>query len=153
MEGSQLIEVLESTKRLLHSKCTLSVPNDKRRRIRALYPQPWVPATNTPKLDENLKQILPTAARMMDKELAKIQNFILDTVSHLVSLLETETAGKADTAALELMCNANARISCLRREKVCAQLRKVMQPLAHRDELFVDTPLNLFGAEFAQKSR
>ena len=39
------------------------------------------------KLDENLKQILPTAARTIDKKLARIQIFVLDMVSLLISLL------------------------------------------------------------------
>ena len=37
VEGSQLVEVSESTKNFLQLKCTRSVPNDKRRRVKAQY--------------------------------------------------------------------------------------------------------------------
>ena len=47
-EGSSLIEVSEKTRTLLDAKCTQSVPNDKRRRLRAKFPQPKVPATKPP---------------------------------------------------------------------------------------------------------
>ena len=119
-------------------------------------------ATRTPKLDDNLKQILPTDARTTDKELARIQTFVLDAVSPLVSLQEAETAGKtvtldkmkaATTAALELVCNTSARISRLRSEKVCAHFKREVQPLAQRDELFTDAAPYLFRPEFAQKSK
>ena len=146
----------------IEGKCTRSVPNDKRRRVKAQSPQPRVAATRTPRLDDNLRQILLTAARAMDKELAKIQTFILDAVSPLVSLLEAEMAGKtvaieeargATTAALELLCDASTRISCMRHEKVCAHLKKEVQPLAQWDERFTDAAPDLFRAEFAQKSK
>ena len=162
IEGGQLVEVSKYTRNLLYSKCTRSVPNEKRRRIKGQYPQPKVAATRTPKLDDSFKQILPAAARTMDKDLARIQTFVLDAVSPLVSLLEAETTGKsitledakaATTAALELVCNASARISRLRREKACIHLKKEVQPLAQRDELFGDAAPYLFGPEFAQKSK
>ena len=80
-------------------------------------------AIRTLKLNENLKQILLTAVRVMDKELTRIQTSVLDVVSSLILLLEAETAGKtvtldevraATTTALELVCNASARIAHLR---------------------------------------
>ena len=49
------------------------------------------------KLDENLKQNLLTAARMIHKELVKIQTFIPDAMSPLVSSLKTENAGRTIT--------------------------------------------------------
>ena len=54
---------------------------------------------------------------------------------------------------MELIGNASARISRLRREKVCSNLNKSLQPLAQRDELYKDAPPALFGAEFAKKSK
>ena len=90
-------------------------------------------------MDENIKQILSTATRVTDKDLAKIQTFALDAVSPLIFLLEAETAGKtvtldeAKTAAmadLELICNASDRISCLRCKEVCTHLKKEVQLLA-----------------------
>ena len=46
-----------------------------------------------------------------------------------------EEARAATPVALELFCNANTRISCLRHEKVCAHCKKEVQLLAHREEL------------------
>ena len=72
MEGSQFVEVSENTKRLLHSKCAWSVPNEKKRRIKTQYTHPRVLATRTQKLGDNIKQIVPVATRTMDKEPVKI---------------------------------------------------------------------------------
>ena len=64
-----------------------------------------------------------------------------------------EEARGATTAALELVCNASTRISWLRFEKMCAHLKKKVQPLAQRDEMFTDAAPYLFKPEFAQKSK
>ena len=55
VEESQLVEVSESTKPFLLLKCTRSVPNDKRMRVKAPFPQPRLAATRIPRLDNNLK--------------------------------------------------------------------------------------------------
>ena len=83
--GCKLVEVSETTKALLQSKCTQNVSNDKRKRVRARYPQPKVAATRTPKLDESFKQIVPATTKAADKNLAKIQTFILDAVAPLTA--------------------------------------------------------------------
>ena len=146
IEGSQFIAVPKGTKKLLHSKCMQSVPSEKRR-IKAQNTRPRVP---------------PLGCPGWKKEFAKVHTFILYAVPLLVSLLVTKTAGKtitmeeakaATTAALELVCNANACISCPRHEKACAHLRKEVQPLAHMDELFVGAPPYLFGPEFVYMLR
>ena len=116
----------------------------------------------TPRLDDNLKQILPTVARVMNKELSKIHTVMLDAVSPLIFLLEAEMAGRTisveearstTTAALELVCNASTRISRLRREKVCAHLKKEVQLLAQRAEMFTNATPYLFRPKLAQTSK
>ena len=51
---------------------------------------------------------------------------------------------------MELSGNANARISRLRREKVCQVLNKDLIPLAKDDQNFDNAPPALFGTEFAK---
>ena len=68
--GCKLVEVSETTKALLQSKCTQSVSNYKRKQVRARYPQPKVAATRIPKLDESFKQIVPATTKAADKDLA-----------------------------------------------------------------------------------
>ena len=80
----------------LQSKYTCSIPNKKRIRVRVQYPHRRLAVTRMPKLDNDHKQILPTAARVTDKELARIQTFVLDGVSPLVCLMEAETAEKCN---------------------------------------------------------
>ena len=64
-----------------------------------------------------------------------------------------EQVTTAATNALELIGNANARMSRLRREKLSGTLNKSLQPLVLRDELFEDAASNLFGATFAKASK
>ena len=69
--GRKLVEVSEKTKSLLESRCTQSVPNEKRKKIRARFPQPKVAATKTPRLDDFLKATIPTTAKNKDTDAAE----------------------------------------------------------------------------------
>ena len=161
-EGSNLVEVSDETKAFAKAKFTMSLNNEKRKRAMNKFPQPKIPATRTPKLDEYMKQLTPAAARTTDKELAKIQTFVSDAVAPLTALMEAEHVEETLTMddvpaavanAVELIGNASARISRLRREKLCPTLNKTLQPLALRDELFKDAAPHLFGEEFAKASK
>ena len=79
---------------------------------------------------------------LQDKCLAKIQTFVLDALAHLVSTLDLNSRGHCpafqDTidvisTAVELIGNANARISCLRWEKVTLSLNKTLLHLYQED--------------------
>ena len=59
----------------------------------------------------------------------------------------------AVTSALELMGNASARISRLRREKITASFNKTLLPLAQEDKNFIEAAPYLFGPEFAKQSK
>ena len=68
-----------------------------------------------------------------DKDLAKIQTFVLDPLAPLTYLTELDAQGNeishfqainAAKAAIELNDNANAKISHLHRMKVISQLNK-----------------------------
>ena len=161
-EEPTLIEVSEKTKSLLQKKCVLSLTHDKRKTVKRRYPQPKVDATRTPKLDDFLKSTVSNATKTGDKDLAKIQTFVLDAMAPLTYLLEAieqekeitvDEVADATATAIELVANASARISRLRRERVCHQLNKTLQPLASKDTLYVDAPPALFGSEFAKKSK
>ncbi len=77
-----------------------------------------VPATRTPRLDQFLRTEIPQATRTPDKDLSKLQMFVLDALAPLTTLLETdvntltpEHLNKATTAAVQLLGNANGHIS------------------------------------------
>ena len=160
-DHTNLREVSEETRKLLEDKCTRSVPNDQRLKIRNNYPLPRVPATRTPQMDSYLKPEVPTSVKSLDKELAKVQSFVLDTLAPLSALVETtkkeevtiEEVTDAATCAIQLLGNANAQISRLRREKITSSLNKTLVPLSQDDSNFVGAAPSLFGAEFAKKAK
>ena len=123
---------------------------------------PKVPATKTPSLDGYLKSELSRATKAADKELATVQTCVLDALSPLPAIVEADTKGENITntqgvnavkAAIELIGNANARISHLRRTKIISQMNKSLLPLTEDDGNFTDAPPTLFGPEFARKSK
>ena len=153
-EQDDLVEVSEKTSKFLHVKCTRDVPNETRKKVRKRYPLPKVPATRPPHLDTFPKQEVSTSTKAADKELASVQALVLDSMAPLTYLLEAEARGDSLTleqvrdatkTAVELAGNANARISRLRREKVCQDLNKALIPLAKEDENFDEDPPSLFG--------
>ena len=90
--GSNLVEVSEKTKKLLEVKFTQSVANDERKRAKGRFLHPKVAAVKTPRLDDFLKQEVTNSTKSLDKELAKIQTFVLDTVGPLTAILTRENA-------------------------------------------------------------
>ena len=91
-DGTGLVEVSETTRKFLQTKFTQSVANDRRRRTKGRFPHPKVEAVRTPKLDDFLKQEISQTTKSADKEMAKIQTFVLDAVAPLTALLETEAS-------------------------------------------------------------
>lgn len=86
-ENSNLQEVSEEIKKILESSlCRKS--NPARIQVRSPYPLPKVVATRSLTLDIFLKQEVSIAVKTEDKELAKIQAFILDALAPLTSILE-----------------------------------------------------------------
>ena len=60
---------------------------------------------------------------------------------------------QAVKTAVELIGNANASISHLRREKVIGELNKALLPLIGDDDNFKEATPPLFGTEFAKKGK
>ena len=141
-DGSQLVEVSEGTYRLLKTSCTRSMSNDLRRRTRSVYKFPRVEATRTPKVDQVIKSLASQSAKLADRELARIQTFVLDSVAPVSSLLEQishdsdrvsiEDVKLAASTAAELIWNVSAQITRLRREKIVASINKIYCPSSRR---------------------
>lgn len=161
-EEADVVEVSEATAELLTERCTLGLKNEARLKTRRRYPLPKVPATRTPQLDGFIKGEVSTTTKSVDRELARIQSLVLDSLAPLTHLLEAEQKGgpptweearKAVVAATELVGNASAKITHLRREKVTTDLNKALLPVAKEAANFKSAPPSLFGTEFAKKAK
>jgi hypothetical protein len=106
-----------------------------------------------------MKALIPQSAKKADRELAQIQTVVLDPLAPIASLLENyerlsrDEVKDATLAAVELIGNANARISRLRREKLVASINNDLTPLARDDADFVGVAPNLFGPEFTKRAK
>lgn len=155
----QLVDVSENTRKLLTDSCTRSVSNELRKKTRSPYPLPRVPATRTPRIDHFMRAEILQASKSLDKDLAKIQTFALDAMAPLTAMVENvDTISKEDlqlalTSAIQLIGNTSARISHLRREKIVSTVNKSLVPLVKEDKDYVDAYPDLFGADFAKRSK
>ncbi len=156
------MEVSEATAELLTERCTLGLRNDALLKVRRRYPLSKVPATRTPQLDGFIKGEVSMATRNADKELARLQSLVLDSLAPLTHQLEAkqrggpptwEEAKKAVVAATELVSNASVKMTHLRREKVTTDLNKALLPVAKEATNFQSAPPSLFGTEFAKKAK
>ena len=82
---------------------------------------------------------------------------MLDALLPFTAIVEADTRGEniSNTqgvdvvkATIELIGNANARISHLSRTKVIFQMNKSLLPLTEEDDNFTKVPTALFGADF-----
>ena len=82
---------------------------------------------------------------------------MLDALLPFTAIVEADTRGEnisntqgvnAVKAAIELIGNANARISHLSRTKIIFQMNKSLLPLTEEDDNFTKAPPALFGADF-----
>ena len=77
--------------------------------------------------------------KTLDKDLSKIQTFVLDALAPLTAILETDSDRlspaqlQAATYAVQLLGNAHAHISRLRREMVIAGVNKSLLRLVKED--------------------
>ena len=161
-ENPKLQEVLEATKKTLEKACQMRMANPTRLQTRAPYPLPKVPATRTMTLDSYLKPEVSSSIKSDDKELGKIQAFVLDALAPLSVILEAADGDQSMTvggvqevavAAVQLIGNASAKIAHLQRRKVVTHLNQALVPLVEDDSHFKDAAPSLFGMEFAKKSK
>ena len=91
--------------------------------------------------------------------MAKIQTLVLDAIAPLTAIVDpidsvsTEDLQMASTSPIQLIGNTNARISCLRREKIVSSINKLLLPLVKEDQPYADSSPDLFGADFAKRSK
>ena len=89
-----------------------------------------------------MKSETSAAVKAADKELARIQTFMLDALAPLTTLLEegSEQVVEAATAAVQLIGNASARLSHLQREKVTKHINEALMAIVQQEENFKDAP-------------
>ena len=159
---TKLVEVSEKTKSFLEESCRQSLPNSSRIQTRSRFGLPKVAATRTPQLDPFMKTEVNSATKSTDKELARIQTFVLDSLAPLTSILECDNQGGslsheeviiAVKTAVQLIGNTNAQISRLQREKVTCNINKGLLPLVKEEDNFKEAAPLLFGPDFAKKSK
>ena len=154
-----LTEVSEETERLLKTSCTRSVSNEVRRRTRSRYKLPKGEAMRTPRLDHFIHTLAPQTAKAADRELSRIQTFVLDPLAPLTALLDNtdnmsiEEIKEASITAVELIGNASAKISRLCREKLVSSINKSLVPLVKEDSDFSEVAPNLFGPDFSKRAK
>ena len=92
-----------------------------------------------------------------DRELARIQSYVLDAMAPLSTLLEEgdhdPSVVNALTAAVQLIGNASANISHLRRQKVVKAVNENLTPLVEEESVFRDAPPLLCGKEFTRRAK
>ena len=87
--AGKLVEVSEKTRNFLHKKCTRRMLNSERKLLRDRYPLPKVPATRTPQLDSIMKQEASASTKAADKQPAKVQTLMLDSLVPLTTVVES----------------------------------------------------------------
>ena len=104
--STKLVEVSKETKKLLTSMCTRRVKNAERLQTRSHYPLPKVPATRTPQLDSYLKSEISQGTKAGDKDLARIQTFVLDALDNEKS---ADLEGRVNASSMTVF-----HVRCLR---------------------------------------
>ena len=99
-DGLDLVEVLEETHRFLKTICIRSMSNELRRRTRSAFRFPKVAATRTPKVDQVIKSLVPQSTKTTDKELSRLQTFVLDSMAPLAALME-QVSHHSDEVSIE----------------------------------------------------
>ena len=133
--------------------------NESGKHTRNNFKLPKVSATRTPGLNDLIKAETHQTVKSLNKDLARIQSFVLDALAPLTTLVEgddsvtPEDLHLASTYAIQLLGNSNARISCLRWEKIVTSIKKSLLPLVKEDSSYFDVSPDLFGADFAKRCK
>ena len=159
----RVVELDEKDKQLIQGAFTMGVSNAERRRLRSCYPSTDLPQTRCPRLDPVFKTSLARSSdvKAADKELARAQALVLDSVGPLTHLLTrigeedytVEEAERAVMDAVQLVGNASLHIAKMRRRRVLKSLNPRMQDMAEEDELFKSSAPLLFGQGFESKMK
>ena len=133
--------------------------NEKRKKLTSCFPIPSSDAAHPQKLDKAIAAILPKTAFTYDWFLSKPQQFSMDSLGPLITVLSQVRKGKCTLkdmippleAAISLTGNAAAHLSVERRKALMKHLNKDLKPLAEGD--FPHHGPLLFGESFASKAK
>ena len=158
--GSRLIPLSEATKALLETAFSSNLSNPDRRKRVDRFGVPECDHTRCPKLDAVLKTTLPKDAIKADSYLSRLQQFWLDAVAPLTTVLEnaeagiltTESATAAVQSALVLMGNANQHMAQERRKRVLMNVNPALKTMAEEEKGFQNAAPMLFGEAFAKQA-
>ena len=133
--------------------------NEKRKKLTPRFPLPSSDAAHPPKLDKAISIILLNSACTYGRFLSKLQQFNMDSLGPLITVLSHVKKGKCTAkdlispleAAINLTGNAAAHMSVERRKSLMRHLNGDLKPLAEGD--FPDRGLLLFVESFASKAK
>jgi len=159
----RVVELDDNDRQFVQGTFTKGVSNAERRHLRSCYPSTDLPHTRCPRLDPVFKTSLAKSAdvKAVDKELARAQALVLDSVgplTHLISKVGNEgyTVEEAEETArdaLRLVANASMNIAKMRRKRVLKCLNPKMQDMAEEHDLFQSAAPMLFGQGFESKMK
>ena len=156
LPGVKAVQVSDNTGTFLWEAFTRSVTNATRKKWREKHGVPKSDPTRTPRLDKIVRDRVTPRTAKADKDLARIQTFVLDAVGPLSHLLELEerkeldprAAVEAARMALRFLGNASVQISRSRRKAAIADMNRKLGDLAEDDGVFSEAAPNLFGNDF-----
>ena len=152
----------ESTRAFLELAFALKKPADNKTRKtwETKFKVPESDATRCPKLDTIIEGVVRKDSLDEDRELSRLQNFMLDTAGPLVAAFEELGKDEPDPnrvsaaiqQALLFLGNASAHFSQIRRTKILKRLNPKVQSLA-KDMDFSQSAPYLFGQGIEQNRR
>ena len=151
-DNPKLQEVSEDTKKVLETSCLSRKSNQARVQVRSPYPLPKVTATRSLTLDNYLKLELSSSVKQEDKELAKIQAFVLDALAPLSTILEETGQDQESKAAVQLVGNASDKLSHLRRKKLVSGLNSARNTGYRQGRGGAYRPHNSHNSQFRRNS-
>ena len=159
--GVKVITVSENTKKFLQDTFTRCVSNPTRKKWRERHGVPKSAPTRVPKLDKVIKDRISSKTAKTDKDLGRIQAFILDAVGPLTAIVEgaekeeltSKTAAEAARMALQFIGNASAQLSRDRRKAAIMDMNPKIADLAERDSIYEKAAPSLFGEKFCKEAK
>ena len=158
ISGARPFTVSEDTGKLLKEAFTRSVNNATRKKWREKHGVPKSAPTRTPKLDKIVKDRVHPRTAKADRDLARLQTYVLDAVGPLTHLLEMENiqakdAVEAAVTALRFLGNASVQISRTRRKAAITDMNPAISDMAEFDAVYAEAAPSLFGDNFCKEAK
>ena len=161
--SSHVLKLDDHEKQFIQGAFTTGVSNVERRQLRSCYPSADLPHIRCLRLDSVFKTSLAKSAEVkaVDKELARAQALVLDSIRPLTLLLtkigeenySIEDAERTVQDAIQLVGNASLHLAKMRRKCILRCLNPKMQDMAEEQELFQSAAPLLFGQGFESKMK